>query len=160
MRIKLFYVCLLNGLANIFINNFINLSFKRFKHIGTKKRKTFYRQSCGDCLFFIQNVVMVSLGLTVDVYPLDNSKTAALLGCAILICHLAGLLVKVIYYKYFHIWKDLTPRVTTHGMKRGLEETHIKLSNNIGKRKENSSKPNLNLNNEMPPESFDAHMTG
>jgi len=123
--LKLIYVCLLNGLANIFICNFINVSFNRYKHIGTKKKKTFHRQVCGDVLFLVQNIVMVCLGLTVDVKPLNNPTTAKYLGCAILTCHLIGLFVKVIYYKYFHIWKDLTPRVTTRGLKRGLEKSHI-----------------------------------
>ena len=122
---KLFYVCLLNGLANIFINNFINVSFDRFKHIGAKKRKTFYRQACGDLLFFIQNVVMMSLGLTIDVKPLNDPGMAAYLIVGICSCHLTGLLMKIVYYKYFHIWKELTVRFTSHGIKRGLDESHL-----------------------------------
>jgi hypothetical protein len=128
---KLIYICLLNGLANIFINNFINVSFNRYKHIGTKKKKTFHRQLCGDLLFLAQNVVMVCLGLSVNVKPLNNPTTATYLGCAILSCHLIGLFVKVIYYKHFHIWKDLAPRVTTHGLKRGLAKSHIQWSKDI-----------------------------
>ena len=122
---NLFYVCLWNGLANIFMNNFINVSFNRFKHIGAKKRKTFYRQACGDLLFFVQNVVMMSLGLTVDVKPLNDPVVATCLIVGIGSCHLTGLLMKVCYYKYFHIWKELTVRFTAHGIKRGLEESHL-----------------------------------
>ena len=113
--LNMFYVCLLNGLANIFTNNFINVSIDKFKHIGKKKRKTFYRQVFGDLIFLVENVVMVSLGLSVDVKPLNDPITATCLGCAICACHLIGLLLKVLYYKYFHIWKDITVRATLHG---------------------------------------------
>ena len=121
-----FYVCVVNGLANIFINNFVNISLNRFKHIGAKKKKTFHRQICGDLLFFLQNVIMVGLGLTIDVKPMNNPVTAASVAAIIFGCHFLGLSIKVVYYKYFHIWKDLTPRITTSGVKRGLEKSEFK----------------------------------
>ena len=107
--LTVFYVCLVNGLANIFINNFVNISLNRFKHIGAKKKKTFHRQICGDLLFFLQNVVMVGLGLTIDVKPMNDPITAASVAGVIFGCHFLGLAIKVVYYKYFHIWKDLMP---------------------------------------------------
>ena len=76
-------------------------------------------------MFFVQNVVMMSLGLTVDVKPLNDPVVATCLIVGIGSCHLAGLLMKVCYYKYFHIWKELTVRFTSHGIKRGLDESHL-----------------------------------
>ena len=107
------------------MNNFIHVSINRYKQLGLKKRKTFFRQLFGDLVFLIQNVVLVSLGLTVDVKPLNDPRTAKYLSCGIFGCHLVGLLLKILYYKYFHIWKDMTVRVTTHGFKRGTEKTHF-----------------------------------
>ena len=65
---------------------------------------------------------MVCLGLTIDVKPLNDPTTATYLGCGIFSCHLIGLFIKVVYYKYFHIWKDLTVTITTRGIKRGTEK--------------------------------------
>ena len=129
------YVCLVNGLANIFINNFVNISLNRFKHIGTKKKKTFHRQICGDLLFLLQNIVMVGFGLTTNVKPIDNPITSASVAGVIFGCHFLGLLIKIIYYKYFHIWKDLTPRITNHGIKRGLEKSELKKLKNDFRKK-------------------------
>ena len=133
--LTVFYVCLVNGLANIFVNNFVNISLNKFKHIGAKKKKTFYRQVCGDLLFFLQNVVMVSLGLTIDLKPMNDPITSAYIAGVIFGCHFLGLLIKVVYYKYFHIWKDLTPRVRKDGIKRGLEKSEFKdIKKNLKKR--------------------------
>ena len=119
------YVCLLNGLANIFINNFINVSLNRFKHIGQKKRKTFVRQFFGDLLFFLQNLIFVICGLMVNIKPLNEAKTATILTCAIFACHFAGIILKIVYYKQFHIWKDITVTLSKNGLKRGHEKTHL-----------------------------------
>ena len=119
-----FYVCLLNGLANIFICNSINISIKNYNFLGMKKRKTFYRQLFGDLIFLIQNAIMVGLGLTVDIKPFNNSRTAKYISSSILTCHMVGLVLKILYYKYFHIWKDMTVSITRTGLKRGTEKAH------------------------------------
>ena len=59
----------------------------------------------------------------INIKPLNEPKVAIILPVAIFSCHLTGLLLKIIYYKYFHVWKDITVRITPHGLKRGDEET-------------------------------------
>jgi hypothetical protein len=128
-----FYVCLLNGLANVFINNFIDIPMNKFKNLGKKKGKTFSRQLVVDMIFLVHSIFMVSCGLTVNAHPINNSTTGWYLGFIIMSCHIIGLVLKVVYYKYFHIWKDMTVRVTLKdrrlGLKRGNEKKHIYLCN-------------------------------
>ena len=100
-------------------------SVNRFKHIGQKKRKTFVRQFFGDFLFFVQNLVFMICGLMVNIKPLNEQKTATILTCAIFSCHFAGLILKIVYYKQFHIWKDITVTISKNGLKRGHEKTHL-----------------------------------
>ena len=94
---------------------------------------------------------MVGLGLTVDVKPMNNPVTAASVAAIISGCHFLGLLIKVVYYKYFHIWKDLTPRITTHGVKRGLEKSDFKknMIKNIRKYSVKSKNPKETLKNDV-----------
>jgi hypothetical protein len=118
---SVFYVCLLNGVANIFNNNFITIPMDTFKNLGKKKRKTFWRQLVGDLIFVTQNVFMTSLIFKIDAPPLNHPITAWSVWGIIISFQICGLILKVLYYKYFHIWRDMTVRVTVDGLKRGNE---------------------------------------
>ena len=107
----LFYVSLVNGLANIFINNFIHFSLKETKPLGVKKKKSFYKQLITDIIFLVENIVCIIIGCynDADIDPLNNKATMRLFITLICASHLAGIILKIIYYKFLHVWKDLTP---------------------------------------------------
>ena len=60
-----------------------------------------------------------------DVKPLNEPKVAMGVASAIFVCHFTGLFLKIVYYKYFHVWKDITVRISKHGIKRGDDKTYL-----------------------------------
>eukprot|EP00092_Neocalanus_flemingeri_P002492 GFUD01002668.1.p1 GENE.GFUD01002668.1~~GFUD01002668.1.p1 ORF type:complete len:898 (+),score=192.55 GFUD01002668.1:90-2783(+) len=106
---RLFYVSLLNGLANVFINNFVNVSLNNQKTLGKKKKKSFYRQTVGDLIFLLENIICVVFGCLTDVDPINNPITMTYFVSIVFTCHIVGLLLKIFYYKILHLWADLTP---------------------------------------------------
>ena len=77
-----------------------------------------------------------SIPLSASLYPYNgfsDPKIQIIVSSTIFSCHLAGLLLKTIYYKYFHIWKDLTVRFTPHGVKRGLDPTRPKIKRRVSR---------------------------
>ena len=125
---RLINVCFMNGLANVFINNFVHISLNNQKSLGKKKKKTFYRQTIGDLIFLIENIICVVLGCMTDVDPINNRVTMTYFVSTIFLCHIIGLLLKIFYYKFLHIWKDLTPNFDFQRMtfRRADESMHFK----------------------------------
>ena len=106
---RLFYVSLLNGLANVFTNNFVHVSLNNQKTLGKKKKKSFYRQTIGDLIFLLENIICMVFGCLTDVAPINNPLTMTYFVAVVFTCHIIGLLLKIYYYKNMHIWRDLTP---------------------------------------------------
>ena len=107
--------CLLNGIGNIYIHNYIiYIDDKRMKEkmtltpVSTERdkriRKTFTRQLIFNGIFVLENIVVV-------VWVLNNSHLVHRVPEAIIgiipLCQLIGLIFHVIYYQFFHLWKDL-----------------------------------------------------
>ena len=116
----LFYVCFIHGFTNIMVNNFMKITLRADQELGKKPKNTRYRQFFTDTLFILENALFVSFGYgygdTLMVYPLNQDVCKRLLfGIFILCCSVLGFLLKVIYYKFFHIWKELA--ISTHECK-------------------------------------------
>ena len=108
----LVYVCFIYGFTNIMVINFMDISLTSDEELGRKPKNTRRRRILSTILFFIENVFFVGFGYvygeTLTVYPLDQHVCRYLLfGVFFLFCGLAGILLKLVYYKYFHIWKEI-----------------------------------------------------
>ena len=90
-------------------------------------RNLFYRQTIGDIIFLTENIFCVVFGCMTNVSPINNRSTMTYFVSIIFSCHIIGILLKVFYYKFLHIWKDLTPTFDFSNMssKRADESTHI-----------------------------------
>eukprot|EP00092_Neocalanus_flemingeri_P035017 GFUD01038105.1.p1 GENE.GFUD01038105.1~~GFUD01038105.1.p1 ORF type:complete len:802 (-),score=121.00 GFUD01038105.1:102-2483(-) len=122
--LKTLYLCVLNGLANIFSHNFVYFeddnSSSPNLHIPT-----FCRQLIFDAVFLVENICFVIFGCLSNIKPLDDPKVMVWIIFIIFGSHFAGLLIKILYYKFLHVWKDLTVSVKKDGLYRG----NSKLSN-------------------------------
>ena len=105
--------CLLNGIGNIYIHNYIiYMDEKKMKekmkrrtvNNGPNIRKTFYRQVIFNGIFILENTVVVAYALS-NRY-MNDQIPGVLLGL-IPFGQLMGLLFHVIYYQFFHLWKEL-----------------------------------------------------
>ena len=111
MRVlRIAFVSLINGLANVFIVNFVHIVLIKDKTIGMKKRKTFYRQLLVDSIFFIENAILFGVGVSSNAEPLNDQKIKLNFFAVVFSCYILGIVLKVFYYRKLHIWKNLTPK--------------------------------------------------
>jgi hypothetical protein len=110
---RLLHHCLLNGIGNIYIHNCI--TYMDDKAIKDRKKKihkeskgeikirtTFWRQILFNAIFFLENIAVVSWASS----QLQDQVPVSLL-LFVPLGHIIGLAFHVIYYQYFHLWKDL-----------------------------------------------------
>ena len=96
------YVCTINGFTNIMVNNFFEVTLANVKNFGKKPRNLRARHLLGDAIFCLENVIFMSFGFSISVFPLDKFVCKRLLyGVFIVACGLGGLLLKIIYYDFF-----------------------------------------------------------
>ena len=105
----------------------MEITLKIDKELGKKPKNTRYRQLLADVLFVFENAVFVCFGIlcgdTHDVYPLNQDGgycRVLLYGVFIFSCNLVGLFLKIVYYKFFHIWKELA--MSAHEGKMKMKE--------------------------------------
>ena len=110
-KIKIFYHCLINGICNIYFHNWIgqrNDSTSESKVIRVKKHGTVFRQSLSDTIFVIENASILTFSyIRLKNYLGSNLLSSDLLYVFIfiLVSQYVGILLKIIYYFHFHIWK-------------------------------------------------------
>ena len=109
---RLLHHCLLNGIGNIYIHNCITYMDeksikermkKQHKERQGKRRKktTFWRQVLFNTIFVLENIAVIVL-VTIK---LPHSVPVSLLYF-IAFGHLFGLILNLVYYQFFHLWKD------------------------------------------------------
>ena len=95
---------ILNGISNLYMNNLILPLPSKEKKKQSKKhgKRSFKRQLIVDGLFVVENltvILLASVSLNIEnVWPL---LVFVLLG------QLLGLLLKGLYYRFFHIWSSI-----------------------------------------------------
>ena len=99
------YSCIINGLANIFNHNLIEIPKNNLGRNKTKQ--TFFRQFLFDLIFLIENIVLMVFGCSAGVHPLNDLKTMAWFVPGNFCLHFLGLSLKIVYYKCFHLWKEI-----------------------------------------------------
>ena len=110
----------------------MEISLTADEELGRKPKNTRRRRLLATVLFIIENGLFVGFGYvygeTLTVYPLDQDVCKYLLfGVFILFCTLAGALLKLVYYKFFHIWKEIT-MPANEGKKRMSNYLNVSMS--------------------------------
>ena len=98
-KMNILYQCLMNGIGNVYIHNWIVNYHSR--HCEEKKT-TFLRQVIMEMIFALENIAIVVMSST-NQY-LKNLPRSILV--IILVLHLFGIVLKVIYYNSCHMWAD------------------------------------------------------
>ena len=100
ITIQIIYQCLINGIGNLYIHNWI-VNYHPRKFGVVEKKTTFLRQVMFDLIFAIENMAIVVVSA--------NSPYLQTLPREILIIilagHLFGVIFKGMYYQYWHMWK-------------------------------------------------------
>jgi len=103
LNISFFHYLLGNGLANIYIHNWIRMDpllvpwEKPLQHVST-----LVRQFLIDFIIITENCVLLGIALNSNITELKENQavfTVVLLGF-----HLVGLILKCVYYRYLHMW--------------------------------------------------------
>ena len=103
LNLSFFHYMLGNGLANIYIHNWIRMD--PFLQHDSKPRQhvsTLVRQLTFDLVFVAENLTLLFIGLSAEVTEIQNYKITfaiVLLGFSFV-----GLILKCVYYRYLHIW--------------------------------------------------------
>jgi len=103
LNISFLHYLLGNGLANIYIHNWIRMDpllvpwEKPLQHVST-----LVRQFLIDFIIITENCVLLGIALNSNITELKENQavfTVVLLGF-----HLIGLILKCVYYRYLHMW--------------------------------------------------------
>ena len=106
---QVFYQCLLNGISNIYLYNDIvalpNIMTqekkttvqRRSRHLITK-----WKQPIVDAFLFLESLAIVIISL----YCVENLPRQIVI--VVMVLHIVGLILKVVYYKTLHIWSGLS----------------------------------------------------
>jgi len=103
LNISFFHYLLGNGLANIYIHNWIRMDpllvpwDKPLQHVST-----LVRQFLVDFIIITENCILLAFALNSNIKELKENQmvfTIVLLGF-----HLVGLILKCVYYRYLHMW--------------------------------------------------------
>ena len=102
--LKVGYQCLVNGISNLYLHNWIahiDNSNRRRTELNVKKNGTILRQTIFDTIFLVENfVILIVAGIRFpECLTISFLVTAGAFQCI-------GLILKMVYYKKFHIWKD------------------------------------------------------
>jgi hypothetical protein len=99
-NVSILYQCLINGIANLYIHNWIVKHTSR--QFLAERKTTFLRQVIIDFIFAIENIFVVVMVLNSNLPYLKNLPRSILV--IILLFHLLGIILKVIYYHAWHMW--------------------------------------------------------
>ena len=99
---------ILNGISNLYLHNLIlPLPTEGEKNKPIRINETYRRQVLVDTVFIIENILVVILAFVFCLIP-DISRTGLIwLLVFIILGQFFGLLLKCVYYKFFHIWSDI-----------------------------------------------------
>lgn len=112
LNLSFFHYLIGNGLANIYIHNWIRMDplllkwSKPMQHVST-----LIRQFIFDFIFLTENTVLIIIALHSNITELHNNQ--ATFSIVLIGFTLIGLILKCVYYRYLHIWAWLIMDYTT-----------------------------------------------
>lgn len=121
LNLSFFHYMLGNGLANIYIHNWIRMDPLRDGSRPLQHVSTLVRQLIMDLVFVAENLTLLFIGLNSDITEIKQYKITfaiVLLGFSFV-----GLILKCVYYRYLHIWAWLIMDYTIK-----IEDGHWKCS--------------------------------
>ena len=105
------YECVINGVSNVFIHNFIDSSEDEQLESNVDKdnrKKTLPRQVIFYLLLGIETIVIWGVILIKNNTQDEDTEYIKKTVCAfVFVLYTAGLSICAIYYKFFHIWSDI-----------------------------------------------------
>ena len=90
--------CLMNGIANLYIHNWITKY--RWSNRSQEVKTTFLRQAITDLIFTVENIAIVVV--TANTSHLKEVPTGILIF--VLLGHFFGIILKCVYYYSWHMW--------------------------------------------------------
>ncbi len=102
-NLSFFHYMLGNGLANIYIHNWIRMDpllvpfSKPLQHVSTLVRQLLF-----DLIFVAENVTLLTIALNSNVKELHEYRVS--FAVVLMAFVLVGLILKAVYYRYLHIW--------------------------------------------------------
>ena len=103
MKASFFHYMLGNGLANIYIHNWIRMD--PLLDSGTRPKQhvaTMCRQLAFDLVFIVENITLMIIAVNSNVKEINEHKVGLLV--VLLGFSFIGLILKCVYYRYLHIW--------------------------------------------------------
>ena len=86
-----------NGFANIYVHNWIRTRYPPVQHVST-----LVRQLVMDIVILTENAILLCYALNSNIKELQERQL--LYSCFILGLHIAGLVLKIVFYRYLHSW--------------------------------------------------------
>ena len=118
---KIGYHCLINGICNLYLHNWIgHIKGKEAgRKILIKKAGTSFRQVVFDLIFVLENTIIVIMAFIYLVEYLPSS-----LFLFVLLTQYFGVCLKWLYYLKFHIWKNtFTLKKVIQSLKRPVKSS-------------------------------------
>ena len=101
MNMIIVYQCLINGIGNIYLHNWI-VNYHSREGPAQQMKTTFLRQIIIDLIFATENIVVVAMVLSSTHSYLQNLPRSILI--MILVFHFFGVVLKIVYYYAWHMW--------------------------------------------------------
>ena len=128
---QLVTLCLINGLANIFMHNYIDLDLddvgkNRLEEEAVRWKPTLARQLLFDLIFIVENLILAFIGiLNVELNIPHKDNVFFFILITIFSSHFLGLFFKFIYYKKLHAWSFLTDSTRRKGYGLSFEFKYL-----------------------------------
>ena len=108
----------------------------------------FYRMSVFEGMFLIENItIAIFAGSNIEVKPFVDPGKKAVIFSLLIGLNIFGIILKVVYYKFLHIWKDVTTRFdkSTGTFKRNKEDLSFQESLCCFKKENNDESLDMEL---------------
>ena len=102
--------CFVNGLANLYVYNSLNLDFDvqlRSTQTDLQEKRTLFKQITVDIIIFIENVIMLCLGMETMTSTTTFTKSYWMVIVIVAISYLTSMTLKILFYCFFHPWNQL-----------------------------------------------------
>ena len=104
--------CLVNGLANIYMHNNLNIFIRLHPAEDQSKKNaqqesSLIRQMSVDALILVENVIMLCLGLNTETSTSSFRKSYWIIVLVVTLSYTASMTLKILFYCYCHPWSKL-----------------------------------------------------
>ena len=106
--VLVFHNCLINGLANVYMHNELDMDFGHGGgSVPHPPKGTLYRQLCVDVIIFVENLIILVLAQYTPTSTETFMNSYWVICLIIVISYSVSIAFKVIFYLYLHPWSLL-----------------------------------------------------